>query len=507
MASASTRAVWIPGARLGWRTEPPPRRWRLYSAVLATASLPFFVHGFVALARSPVPAGFLAALLVALITANFCILELPPYRFLHLVMGLVTFGTFFIVGPAILALVVLAAVAAELQKRLLRRASGRDRRPLGSAPAEYSIPAAALGITLGGLDALRGPLGLSYPYQVVGASAEGYLILLQFAIYGTFILLTEVGTCLRFGWKPVFGTPHARADLLTYVLVIFPGGPILSGITRAYGPNLGDALFVFWYILVGFGTFAVAAILVRRRLEVERLAAVVGQQQRLAALGELASVIAHQTRHHLGVLGMSAYVLGETLATAPLSPAARAAVASELEAMARTREELDRLLAQELRGGGAATAFAPLELARECGANLKPLADAHGVAFSYAGEETSIQGDRLRLKQAITNVMRNAIEAAPRGSSVAIAIAVDTDDVRLSVSDRGPGLSASARSHLFEPLFTEKSDGLGMGLYVARAIVEAHGGMIMLASTAQGTAVNIRLARTALPAASEGSPR
>src|SRR5439155_5329141 len=138
------------------------------------------------------------------------------------------------------------------------------------------------------------------------------------------------------------------------------------------------------------------------------------------------------------------------------SPAARAAVARELEAMARTREELDRLLTQELHGGGDASAFAPLALARECGANLKPLADAHGVALSYVGEETSIHGDRLRLKQAVTNVMRNAIEAAPRGSTVAIVLAVDMDDVRLTVSDLGPGLSASARTHLFEPLFTEK---------------------------------------------------
>jgi signal transduction histidine kinase len=102
--------------------------------------------------------------------------------------------------------------------------------------------------------------------------------------------------------------------------------------------------------------------------------------------------------------------------------------------------------------------------------------------------------------------MRNSIEAAPRGSTVAIALSVDTGDVRLTVSDLGAGFSDSASTHLFEPLFTEKDDGLGMGLYVARAIVEAHGGTIMLASTAEGTEVTIRLARTAPPSASKVSP-
>jgi signal transduction histidine kinase len=51
----------------------------------------------------------------------------------------------------------------------------------------------------------------------------------------------------------------------------------------------------------------------------------------------------------------------------------------------------------------------------------------------------------------------------------------------------------AARSHLFEPLFSEKGDGLGMGLYVARAIVEAHGGRIVLASEGRGTEAEIRL--------------
>src|SRR5262249_36529999 len=105
------------------------------------------------------------------------------------------------------------------------------------------------------------------------------------------------------------------------------------------------------------------------------------------------------------------------------------------------------------------------------------------------------RGDRLRLKQALGNVMRNAIEASPAGIGIRVEIDDDEGDVCLRVRDQGPGLSPTARERLFEPLFTDKSDGLGMGLYVARAILEAHGGTITLASTENGTEAEIRVRR------------
>ena len=78
-----------------------------------------------------------------------------------------------------------------------------------------------------------------------------------------------------------------------------------------------------------------------------------------------------------------------------------------------------------------------------------------------------------------------------------VELATADSEVHLSVRDQGPGLSLSARSHLFEPLFTEKMDGLGMGLYVAHAIVEAHGGSLALVDTGRGTQAKIHLVREA----------
>ncbi len=232
----------------------------------------------------------------------------------------------------------------------------------------------------------------------------------------------------------------------------------------------------------------------RRRLTIARLTAAIGRQERLASLGRLASVIAHQTRHHLGILDMSAYVLGETLSREPLSDQARERVAKELEAIGRTRGELDALLARELGGKRTEASFDVLELARECADDLAPLASARGVAVQVHGASASTRGDRLRLKQAVTNVLRNAIEAAPAESTVDVLSSDEATGIRLAIRDRGPGFSESARNRLFEPLFTEKSDGLGMGLFVARTIVEAHGGHIEVSPSAPGTTVSIVLA-------------
>jgi len=89
---------------------------------------------------------------------------------------------------------------------------------------------------------------------------------------------------------------------------------------RTEGPDVAQTLWSLAWVLWGFGAFAVADIFMRRQLEIERLVGAIAKQERLATLGRLASVIAHQSRHHLGILNMSAYVLDETLAKETLSP-------------------------------------------------------------------------------------------------------------------------------------------------------------------------------------------
>src|SRR5882724_2711561 len=109
----------LAGGEFGWRSGKAPWAWTVYAAALVIASVPFFARGILSIAHAPVGTGVLVALFAMLLIANLCILELRPYRFLHLATGFFVFGGYFIAGPAILGLLVLSIKPSEWSTRRL----------------------------------------------------------------------------------------------------------------------------------------------------------------------------------------------------------------------------------------------------------------------------------------------------------------------------------------------------------------------------------------------------
>jgi signal transduction histidine kinase len=105
----------------------------------------------------------------------------------------------------------------------------------------------------------------------------------------------------------------------------------------------------------------------------------------------------------------------------------------------------------------------------------------------------SLEGDPGQLGQVILNVLGNAIEAAGPGGSVTIRMGKEGDTLWLEVWDSGPGPAAEVEHRLFEPFVTGKPEGVGLGLAVARQIVEAHGGRISWRRQDAGTCFRIEL--------------
>ena len=108
-------------------------------------------------------------------------------------------------------------------------------------------------------------------------------------------------------------------------------------------------------------------------------------------------------------------------------------------------------------------------------------------------------GDRIQLQQVILNLMMNGIEAMtgvtdrPRRLLIRSQMQ-DADQVRVSVQDCGIGVSAEVMARLFEPFFTTRSKGIGMGLPISRSIIEAHGGRLWAESTvSQGSVFQFTL--------------
>jgi signal transduction histidine kinase len=130
----------------------------------------------------------------------------------------------------------------------------------------------------------------------------------------------------------------------------------------------------------------------------------------------------------------------------------------------------------------------------------------HTLLLDFPEDFPSIQGDETRLRQVIDNLVSNAIKYSPKGGEVRISGTFDDQNVTVEVSDQGVGLPEDELDRIFERFYrvegalSRKTQGTGLGLYLARAVVEAHGGEIMVKSKpGKGSTFQFTLPRESIP--------
>ena len=117
------------------------------------------------------------------------------------------------------------------------------------------------------------------------------------------------------------------------------------------------------------------------------------------------------------------------------------------------------------------------------------------VALS-TNDELAVLADPTELRQVLVNLALNAVEAMPDGGALEIRAHGDGGDVLIDVSDTGMGMTPAVLDHCFDPFFTTRHDGTGIGLSICHTVVESHGGTIDVVSTpGRGTTFTIRLPR------------
>jgi C4-dicarboxylate-specific signal transduction histidine kinase len=122
-----------------------------------------------------------------------------------------------------------------------------------------------------------------------------------------------------------------------------------------------------------------------------------------------------------------------------------------------------------------------------------------------------VLGDPVQLQQVLINLILNAMDAVaglpPERRIVTLALEVDADRIVVGVHDRGPGIDPKHLPQIFESFFSTKQKGMGLGLSIARTIVEAHGGTVAaLRGTGDGAVFRVELPRAAAAASPPPTP-
>jgi signal transduction histidine kinase len=246
------------------------------------------------------------------------------------------------------------------------------------------------------------------------------------------------------------------------------------------------SVVTFGVAILAVGILGMAAIFYNQNShmkEVKSLEARIARQEHLSALGNLAATVAHEIRNPLNAISMGLQRLkAEFRPTQDQEDYSRF-----VELMRGEVERLNGIVEQFL------SLARPLDLKPEAvqvDGLLRELAlltesDAKSARVRtnvLAANLPPLRADRNYLKQVLLNLILNAIQAMPDGGTLTLEAKTARGNLLLTVADTGAGIAPDLLPRIFDPYFTTKPNGSGLGLSVARRIVEAHGGELTAAS-------------------------
>ena len=212
------------------------------------------------------------------------------------------------------------------------------------------------------------------------------------------------------------------------------------------------------------------------------------QANRLATLGQITAGLGHEIRQPLAAMQVYAENGERLLAAARHAEAAEnfgkiAGLASRIGEITAEQLQFSRRSAEEPRD---------VTLAEVIDGSLLLLRDQlrhKGLTLERPAPEaaaTTVRARHVQLEQVLVNLLQNAAQACTEGGSIALAITAANGSVRLSVTDNGPGVPPWLRDTLFQPFVTSKSEGIGLGLAIARDIMRQLGGDLAYEDTPTG---------------------
>ena len=239
---------------------------------------------------------------------------------------------------------------------------------------------------------------------------------------------------------------------------------------------------------VGFVVDTFHELVAKLKEKEKELEAQVELTQRLSQLGEMSAGISHELRNSMSVISGYAKLLGKKVDESN-RPTVDAIIA-EINSMDKVISEL--------------LAFAKPAVLHTERADLNNIIneavemvtagnDSVNVSTN-AAETVFVRADDVLLKQAISNILINSIDALPSGGKIEIELSRLRDKAKLSIKDNGPGIPEEIVSKIFLPFFTTRAEGVGLGLALVQKIIVGHGGNIEVVSReGEGTAFLITI--------------
>lgn len=294
-----------------------------------------------------------------------------------------------------------------------------------------------------------------------------------------------------FGGKPVVEAIHPLVldDTATGVLRI----GLSTDELRAVEVRMQRRMLVISLVLLVLATLVTMTIVAGRNYR--RVEQELQRKEKLSALGELASGVAHEIRNPLNAIAMTAQRFEQEFV-----PRKGAAEYRALTAVLRTEaRRVNGIIQHFLR-------FARPPKLQRTPAGLRELlahvitllgaqAQDRGVALTVEHEgEGMLSLDRDQMTQALLNILLNALEATPAGGTISIRTRMDHHGGTVSIADTGRGIPADALPRIFDLYYTTRPDGTGMGLPMTQQIIAQHGGTVDVESTeGKGTRFTVTL--------------
>jgi signal transduction histidine kinase len=332
---------------------------------------------------------------------------------------------------------------------------------------------------------------------VLAITSDGRLALINDEAYRVFGIEPQPADL----GQPVASVLKAHPDVVRVLTGVFDLHHLPNRVEMRLKPQNKVIGYTLALVRNDAGGVVGAAMFFKDLTRVEQLEERERLRDRLAAVGEMAAVIAHEVKNPLAGIEVMAGLLRRKIPEAPDAQAVLTDIINEAKmANAIVQEVLD--FVRPMRLQVERTAIAEAVQAAIHLADTKARRGSVDVQVTLQNGLPEIQGDQHQLMQLFTNLLMNAYEAMDGTGRIAItAELVRLEDgtegreaVRVEVADDGPGIPQDVAEKVFDPFFSTKPQGSGLGLAIVRKIVDAHDGRLDLRTTAgRGTTIRVTL--------------